>query len=43
MRPGITSYTSDAEDRGFMQTGPIFMTGIAERLTPTARLENWRV
>jgi len=34
MRPGITSYTSDAEDRAFMQTGPVIMTGIAERLTP---------
>ena len=35
MRPGITSYTSDAEDRAFMELGPLIMSGVAERLTPT--------
>jgi len=35
MRPGVTSYTSDAEDRAFMELGPLIMSGVAERLTPT--------
>lgn len=35
MRPGQKSYTSDAEDRAFMQLGPVIMSGVAERLTPT--------
>jgi len=35
MRPGITSYTSDAEDRAFMEVGPLIMSGVAERLTRT--------
>lgn len=35
MRPGITSYTSEKEDRAFMEFGPQLMTGIAERLSPT--------
>jgi hypothetical protein len=34
MRAGVVSHTSDAEDRAFMESGPLFMTGIAERLTP---------
>lgn len=37
MRPGIESYTPNTEDRAFMETGPFFMTGIAERLTPESR------
>lgn len=35
MRPGLTSYTSEREDRAFMEFGPHLMTGIAERLTST--------
>ena len=35
MRPGLESYTSDAEDRAFMEFGPQLMAGIAERLSPT--------
>ena len=35
MRPGLTSYTSEREDRAFMEFGPQLMTGIAERLSPT--------
>ena len=35
MRAGVTSYTSDAEDRAFMELGPLIMAGVAERLTPT--------
>jgi hypothetical protein len=34
MRPGVESYTANSEDRDFMKIGPLFMTGIAERLTP---------
>ena len=33
MRPGIKSYTSDEDDRAFMQFGPLIMSGVAERLT----------
>lgn len=33
MRPGLTSYTSEEEDRTFMQFGPLIMSGVAERLT----------
>jgi hypothetical protein len=33
MRPGFTSYTSDAEDRAFMEFGPVVLSGVAERLT----------
>ena len=33
MRPGLTSYTSDIEDRAFMEFGPQLMTGIAEKLS----------
>jgi hypothetical protein len=33
MRPGLSSYTSDAEDRAFMEFGPIILSGVAERLT----------
>jgi len=35
MRPGVKSYTSDSDDRAFMEFGPHLMSGIAERLTPT--------
>ena len=35
MRPGLTSYTTEQEDRAFMEFGPQLMTGIAERLSPT--------
>ena len=33
MRPGIESYTTDAEDRAFMELGPLLLSGVAERLT----------
>jgi len=32
MRQGLTSYTSDREDRAFMKFGPQLMTGIAQKL-----------
>ncbi len=35
MRPGLTSYTPEEDDRAFMEFGPQLMTGIAERLSPT--------
>jgi hypothetical protein len=35
MRPGVTSYTSEREDRSFMEFGPQVMGGIAERLSIT--------
>jgi hypothetical protein len=35
MRPGVTSYTSEREDRSFMEFGPHVMSGIAERLSMT--------
>jgi hypothetical protein len=34
MRPGIKSWTAEADDKSFMQMGPIFLTGVAERLSP---------
>jgi hypothetical protein len=34
MRRGVESYTTNSEDRAFMELGPLFMTGLAERLTP---------
>jgi len=37
MRPGVVSYTSDAEDRAFMEMGPLLMTGLALRLTPNGK------
>jgi hypothetical protein len=37
MRPGVKSYTANSEDRAFMKIGPLFMTGIAERLTPEGK------
>jgi len=43
MRPGLKSYTSDAEDRAFMELGPLIMTAVAERLTLSGgagKLEN---
>jgi predicted regulator of Ras-like GTPase activity (Roadblock/LC7/MglB family) len=43
MRPGLKSYTSDAEYRAFMEMGPLIMSGVAERLTSTGgagRLES---
>jgi predicted regulator of Ras-like GTPase activity (Roadblock/LC7/MglB family) len=33
MRPGIESYTTDAEDRAFMELGPLILSGMAGRLT----------
>jgi hypothetical protein len=33
MRAGIQSYTSEAEDKAFMELGPLIMSGVAERLT----------
>jgi len=43
MRAGLQSYTSDAEDRSFMELGPFIMSGVAERLTASGgagRLES---
>jgi hypothetical protein len=37
MRPGVQSYTANSEDLAFMKIGPLFMTGIAERLTPEGK------
>ncbi len=37
MRPGVESYTSNGEDRCFMELGPLFMTSLAERLTPSGK------
>jgi len=37
MHPGVESLTHDAEDRAFTETGPLFMTGLAERLTPEGK------
>lgn len=37
MRPGVESYTTNAEDRSFMELGPLFMTSLAERLTPSGK------
>jgi len=37
MRPGVVSHTSDAEDRAFMEIGPLVMSGLAERLTPEGK------
>ena len=33
MRPGVESFTSDDNDRAFMQFGPLIVSGVAERLT----------
>lgn len=33
MRPGVESYTSNEDDRAFMQFGPLIVSGVAERLT----------
>jgi hypothetical protein len=35
MRPGIASYTSERDDRAFMEVGPHLMSGIAEKLSST--------
>ena len=43
MRPGIASYTSNAEDKAFMEFGPVILSGVAERLTESGgagRLHN---
>ncbi len=40
MRPGVESYTSNREDRSFMELGPLFMTSLAERLTPSGKAGN---
>ena len=37
MRAGVESYTTEAEDRAFMELGPLFMTSLAERLTPSGK------
>lgn len=37
MRPGFESYTSEAEDKAFMELGPLFMISLAERLTPSQK------
>ena len=34
MRPGVESHTPNSEDKAFMEMGPLFLTGVAERLTP---------
>jgi hypothetical protein len=33
----VERITLDAEDRAFMELNPLFMTGIAERLTPEGK------
>lgn len=35
MRPGVVSYTPEEADQSFMELGPVIMTGISERLTPS--------
>ena len=37
MRPGVVSHTSEAEDRAFMEIGPLIMTSLAQRLTPEGK------
>ncbi len=37
MRPGVVSYTDETDDRAFMELGPLFMTGLAERLTSSGK------
>lgn len=37
VRPGVVSHTSDAEDRAFMEMGPLIMTSLAQRLTPEGK------
>jgi len=37
MRLGVKSHTANSEDRAFMKLGPLFMTGMAERLTPEGK------
>ena len=37
MRPGIKSYTAEKDDESFMRLGPIFLTGVAQRLSPDDR------
>ena len=37
MRPGVESYTPNSEDKTFMEMGPLFMTSIAERLSPQGK------
>jgi len=32
MREGVESHTSEVDDKAFMELGPLFMSGIAERL-----------
>ena len=34
MRPGVKSYTSNEDDRTFMEFGPLLLHGISERLSP---------
>ena len=35
MRPGVRSYTSESDDRAFMELGPHLMSGVAEKLSST--------
>jgi hypothetical protein len=37
MREGVESYTPNSDDRAFMEMGPLFMTSIAQRLTPEGK------
>lgn len=38
MRPSVESHTSPEVDRAFMRLGPLVMTGISERLTPSGEV-----
>jgi hypothetical protein len=38
MRPDVESHTSLEVDRAFMRLGPLVMTGISERLTPSGEV-----
>jgi hypothetical protein len=40
MRPGVEGYTAESEDRAFMEMGPLFITGLAERLSPEGKAGN---
>lgn len=37
MRQGVQSFTLEADDQSFMEMGPIFLTGVAQRLSPDDR------
>jgi hypothetical protein len=40
MRSGVKSYTSTATDRSFMEIGPLILTGVSERMSPSGRIES---